>query len=46
VTLASGAIILYNAYVSLRETPSLNVNNIMTVEATLSLLAKPIRYSS
>ncbi len=46
VTLASGAVILYNAYVSLRETPTLNVNNIMTVEATLSLLSKPIRYSS
>lgn len=46
ITLPSGALILINAYVSLNETPSMNVNQIMTVTATLSLLARPIRYTS
>lgn len=46
VTLPSGAVILYNAYVSLNKTPSLTVNEIMAVEVTLSLLAEPVRYAS
>lgn len=46
LTLPDSSLILYNAYVSFRETPSLNVNQVMTVECTLSLLGKPIRYSS
>lgn len=46
IVLPSGAIILYNAYVSLNRTPSLTVNQIMAVEATLSFLAEPVRYSA
>jgi hypothetical protein len=46
ITLPSGAIILYNAYVSLNKTPSLTVNEIMAVEVTLSLLNEPVRYTS
>lgn len=46
ITLPSGAVILYNAYISLNKTPSLSVNNIMAVEVTLSLLAEPVRYAS
>lgn len=46
ITLPSGAVIYYNAYISLNKTPSLNVNQIMAVEVTLSLLAEPVRYAS
>lgn len=46
ITLPSGAIILYNAYISLNKTPSLTVNEIMACEVTLSLLAEPVRYAS
>jgi len=46
ITLPSGAILLYNAYLSLNKTPSLTVNEIMAVEVTLSLLAEPVRYAS
>ena len=45
-TLPSGAIILYNCYVSLNKTPSLTVNTIMACEVTLSMLAEPMRYAS
>ena len=44
ITLPSGATILYNAFISLNKTPSLTVNEIMSVEVTLSLLAEPVRY--
>ena len=46
VTLPNGSILLYNAYVSLSPIPSLTVNEIMTVEVTLSLLAEPVRYAA
>jgi hypothetical protein len=46
ITLPSGAVILYNAYISLNKTPSLTVNEIMAVEVTLSLLAEPVRYAA
>lgn len=46
VTLASGAILLYNAYISLNRTPSLTVNELMASELTLSMLNEPVRYSS
>lgn len=46
ITLPSGAVLLYNAYVSLNKTPSLAVNEIMSCEVTLSLLAEPVRYAS
>ena len=45
-TLPSGAIILYNAFISINKTPSLTVNEIMAVEVTLSLLAEPVRYAA
>ncbi len=46
ITLPSGAILLYNAYISLNKTPSLTVNEIMACQVTLSLLAEPVRYAS
>jgi hypothetical protein len=46
ITLPSGPIICYNAYISLNKTPSMTVNEIMAVEVTLSLLAEPVRYAS
>lgn len=46
ITLANGAILLYNAYISISTIPSLTVNELMTVEVTLSLLAEPVRYES
>lgn len=46
VTLSNGSKLLYNAYVSLSTIPSLTVNELMTNEATLSLLAAPVRYAS
>jgi hypothetical protein len=46
VTLSSGALIFYNAYISLNRTPSLTVNEVMASEATLSFLNEPVRYSS
>lgn len=44
VTLPSGSVISYNAYISVNKTPSLTVNQIMAVQCTLSLLAEPVRY--
>ena len=44
ITLPGGSVIYYNAYISLNKTPSLNVNEIMAVEVTLSLLAEVVRY--
>lgn len=46
ITLPSGAVLLYNAYISLNKTPSLTVNQVMAVQVTLSLLAEPVRYAS
>lgn len=46
ITLPSGAIILYNAYISLNKTPSLAVNQLMACEVTLSLKAEVVRYAS
>lgn len=43
VTLPSGKIIYYNAYISLGE-PSLTVNELMSVEVTLSLVSQATRY--
>lgn len=44
ITLPSGSVILYNAYISLNKTPSMSVNEIMACEVTLSLLAEVQRY--
>jgi hypothetical protein len=46
ITLPSGALLFYNAYISLNKTPSLTVNELMAVEVTLSLLNEPVRYAS
>lgn len=46
ISLPSNSKLLYNAYISLNKTPSLTVNEIMACEATLSLLAEPVRYAS
>lgn len=46
VTLANGAKILYNAYISLSTIPSLTVNELMTNEVTLSLISEPVRYAT
>ena len=45
ITLPSGDVLLYNAYVSLNKTPTLDINELMKVEVTLSLLAQPVRYA-
>jgi hypothetical protein len=44
ITLPSASIISYNAYISINKTPSLTVNELMAIEATMSLLAEPVRY--
>jgi hypothetical protein len=44
ISLPNGAVIVYNAYISLNKTPSLTVNEIMACEVTLSLLNEPVRY--
>ncbi len=46
VLLPSGAVIYYNAFISLNKTPSLTVNQLMAVEVTMSLLNEPVRYTS
>lgn len=46
ITLPSGSVIYYNAYISLNKTPSLTVNQLMAVQVTLSLLAEPVRYQA
>jgi hypothetical protein len=46
VTLANGQKLLYKAYISLSLIPSLNVNEPMTNQVTLSLLGLPVRYAS
>lgn len=46
ITLPNGAVLLYNAYISLSTIPSLTVNELMTNQVTLSLLAEPVRYAS
>lgn len=43
-TLPSGALIFYNAYISASRIPTFSVNNLMTVDITLSLVADPTRY--
>ena len=46
ITLPSGSLLYYNAYISLNKTPTLTVNEIMACEVTLSLLNEPVRYAS
>lgn len=44
--LPSGAILLYNGYVSLNKTPSMTANEVMACQVTLSFLNEPVRYAS
>lgn len=44
VTLPSGGVLVYNAYVSINKTPTLTVNEIMACEVTFSFLSEPVRY--
>lgn len=44
IVLPSGAILLYNGYVSINKTPSLTANEVMAVKATISFLNEPTRY--
>lgn len=44
ITLPNGGVLLYNAYISMNKTPKLSVNEIMSVDITLSLLTEPVRY--
>jgi hypothetical protein len=46
ITLPSGAIVLFNGWISLNKTPTLTVNEIMACELTLSLLSEPMRYAA
>lgn len=46
VRLPSGAILYYNAYVTINKTPTLTRNEIMRLQATLSFVADPTRYAS
>lgn len=46
VTLPSGALIYFSAYISLNRIPSLTVNEVMAVQVTFSLLNEPVRYTS
>lgn len=46
IALPNGAVLVYNAYISLNKTPSLTVNEIMACQVTLSLLNEPVRYAS
>lgn len=45
-TLPTGSEIIYNAFVSFNETPTLTKNEVMAVTATFSLRKPPIRYSA
>lgn len=42
----NGSKILYNGYVSFNETPQMQKGNVMTCQATFSLLSKPMRYAA
>ena len=44
LTLPSGTVLYYNAYISATRTPTLTVNEIMAQTITLSLLSVPVRY--
>lgn len=41
----SGSEIYYNAYISLNQTPSMTKSEVMSVTATISLVARPTRYA-
>lgn len=46
INLPDGSVLLYNAIISIGPIPTLTVNELMTVEVTLSLLGAPTRYAA
>ncbi len=46
VTFPSGAVALYNGYVSFNETPTFTKNQLMVVTATFNLISRPVRYAA
>lgn len=46
MTLPDGSFILYNGYVSFNETPTVTKGQVMQVNASFSLLSRPVRYAS
>ena len=44
--LPGGSEIVYNGYVSFSDTPTMKKNEVMTVKATFSLVAQPLRYTA
>lgn len=46
LALPDGSFILYQGYVSFNETPIITKGQVMSVRATFSLLARPVRYAS
>lgn len=46
MVMPSGAVLLYNGYVSLNETPTMTKGAVMSVKATFSLQGIPVRYAA
>ena len=46
VTFPNGSVILFNGYLSFNETPTMNKNQLMQVNATFSLQGRPVRYAA
>ena len=46
IAMPDGSVIYYNGYVSFNETPSVTKGQVMQVQATFSLLGRPVRYAS
>jgi hypothetical protein len=46
ITFPNGSVIFYNGYVSFNETPSMTKGSVMAVQATFSLLSRPVRYAA
>jgi hypothetical protein len=46
VTLPSGSVIYWSAYVTLQKTPTLTKNEVMGLEVTMSLINAVTRYAS
>ncbi|OZI31733.1 phage tail protein [Bordetella genomosp. 10] len=46
ITFPNGSVIFYNGYVSFNETPTMTKGQVMAVQATFSLLSRPVRYAA
>lgn len=44
IAMPSGAVLYYNGYVTVTKTPTLKVNEIMTLDVMVALLSDPVRY--